>query len=147
MNEKPSLYSLPVRNDCRCLGKVNLLRTSCSNLGISREKAHQVHFRVRKCSLSEYELYSEPVVVSVFLAIIYCLYNSLVPVILKKNVLVLFILIIKKKNCPVSIYPHKNLTFKLSTELIASTCTPKNEILPKKWQNWSEEKFPLIAFP
>ena len=74
------------------------LRTWCWDLEISREKGHHVHFRVRKCSLSEYELYSEPVVVSVFLAIIYCLYNSLMPVNLKKEC-ACTLPTLHKKNC------------------------------------------------
>ena len=59
------------------------------DLGISREKAHHVHFLVGKYSLSKEALYSEPVVFSDFLAIIYCLYNfkvnCLMPINLKKE--------------------------------------------------------------
>ena len=92
-------------------------------------------------------MYSEPVVVSVFLAIMYCLYNSLMSINLKKECACTLHTLHKKKKIPVSFYLHKNLKFRLSAELIVSTCTPENEILPKKWINWSEEKLLLIAFP
>ena len=80
-------------------------------------------------SLSKLELYSEPVVFSDFLSIIYCLYNlkvnSLMPVNLKKErACTLHTLYNKKKFWPVSIYLHKNLKLRLSIESIASTCTP-----------------------
>ena len=70
-------------------------------------------------------MYSEPVVVSVFLAIMYCLYNSLMSINLKKEcACTLHTLHKKEKKLPVSFYLHKNLKFRLSTELIASTYTP-----------------------
>ena len=45
------------------------------------------------------EMYSEPVVVSVFLAIMYCLYNSLMSINLKKECAYTLHTLHKKKNC------------------------------------------------
>ena len=89
------MRGLLVGNDCRCLVKVHFYER---RVGIweSRARTLSNYSSVfRKCSLSNYELYSEPVVVSVFLAYIYCLYNfevnSMMPENLKTNVPVLYI--------------------------------------------------------